>query len=342
MIAMKYKQSAPYTIKIELTEGCNLRCSFCGIHGIREKAGNFKFLTVKTADTIASEIAKAGWKSKLELTMHGEPLMNPNYLEIISILRDYLPKNQIMISTNSLPLLRSPGIQQSILNIFSAGTNLLVIDCYDAAIKAWSQIPKLKLKDIIVTKYPGGPAPNQRFPRKEKRLILIEDLGHVHVSVANVSALMKEDMNKPGKSGRLGNRIISNHVGAAAPRLKVSYQQRCARPFRELCTRFDGTVSLCCNDWRGEYKCGSLKRKTLEEIWQGPEFMAARRALYHRDRAALTPCDGCDNTSFRIGLLPDPQGVKTLPKLSKKDREMIKKATRGKPYTVPVLRPWES
>ena len=34
------KQSPPFCIQIELTEGCNLACSFCGIAHIRDNEYN--------------------------------------------------------------------------------------------------------------------------------------------------------------------------------------------------------------------------------------------------------------------------------------------------------------
>ena len=52
-------QEAPFTVQIELTEGCNLGCKFCGLRGMREKGTKpWKFLNIKTAKRIASEINK--------------------------------------------------------------------------------------------------------------------------------------------------------------------------------------------------------------------------------------------------------------------------------------------
>ena len=40
------KQQAPFCIKMEFTEGCNLRCNFCGLQGIRAPGEkNYKFMT---------------------------------------------------------------------------------------------------------------------------------------------------------------------------------------------------------------------------------------------------------------------------------------------------------
>jgi radical SAM protein with 4Fe4S-binding SPASM domain len=325
-----YKQEAPFTVKLEFTEGCNLKCVFCGIHGIREKPGNFKFFTPKLAARISKQIVEAGWNSKIECAMHGEPLMNPKYLEIIRAMRANMP-NQIMVSSNSIGLARPPGIKQSLADLFDAGLNVLVIDCYDVAEKVWSQVPDLAPEDVIVSHYPGGPSPNSRFPKTQKYLILIEDLAHAR----------SEDEDGV-QSGKLGNRIITNHIGAAAPlRSDLPWAKRCARPFRELSVRYDGQVLLCCNDWRGEFRCGDLRTEHVRDVWQNAQFRAARKMLYHRDRAGIKVCSKCDNVSFRVGLLPDKMGQVELGHPTKKDRMIVKEAERGRSMTLTVLRPWE-
>ena len=327
---MRYQQEPPFTIKLEYTEGCNLKCVFCGIHGIRAKPGNYKFMSVKLAERIAKQIAEAGWNSKIENAMHGEPLMNPKYLEITRTLKENMP-NQIMVSSNSLALARPPGIQENLRLLFETGLNLLVIDCYDVAEKVWSQIEDLAPEHVIVTHYPGGPAPNKRFPKKEQRIVLIEDLAHAQ----------QLDDDHGFQYGKLGNRHITNHIGAAAPlRPDLPWQKRCARPFRELSVRYDGRVLFCCNDWRGEVQVGDLRKEHIADVWNNEVFHSGRKLLYNRDRKDINICAKCDNVSFRVGFLPDKKGVKDLPKPTKRDRDIMKDAA-CRPMTKAVLRPWE-
>ena len=45
-------QEAPFTVQIELTEGCNLGCNFCGLRGMRENGTKpWKFLSIKNSKT---------------------------------------------------------------------------------------------------------------------------------------------------------------------------------------------------------------------------------------------------------------------------------------------------
>ena len=82
-------QDPPNSIQIELAEGCNLACSFCGIQSIRENGADgpdnthgkasapYKYLSIERAKSICARIKEAGWNPRLEFAMHGEPTMHP-------------------------------------------------------------------------------------------------------------------------------------------------------------------------------------------------------------------------------------------------------------------------
>src|SRR3990167_11135185 len=129
---MTYKQEPPFAVQIELSEGCNLYCDFCGLQGIRTiKEKNFKFMTMATAANIADQLAKYKWTARLEFAMHGEPTMNPNYIDIIKRFRKVLPRSQIMMTSNGGGLLRPPGVVDSLIELFEAGLNIFAFDAYE-------------------------------------------------------------------------------------------------------------------------------------------------------------------------------------------------------------------
>jgi hypothetical protein len=162
--------------------------------------------------------------------------------------------------------------------------------------------------------------PNSRFGYKAKLFIRVKD-----ISIAEDGTHAK----------------LFNHCGAAAEPLNKPLRKRCAFPFREISIRWNGNVALCCDDWRGQYKCGNAVELGLNTIWQGPEFAAARRFLYQADRGSLTPCNVCDATSYRVGFLPDKMVKKTLPPPTDADRKVASAASAGESYADVVKRPWE-
>jgi MoaA/NifB/PqqE/SkfB family radical SAM enzyme len=329
-----YRQAPPYCVQIELTEGCNLRCPFCGLNGIRGKENNFKFLTLEIAERIAFDMAKHGWNSRLEFAMHGEPTMNPGHVEIVALFRKHLPRNYMLMESNGGGLLKNP--LGSINELFNAGLNTLALDEYQnikLVPKVWEKLedefmaaPNTPVlgdlfdKAVTACKYPDdGPIANPHQRRNFRRLIWIRPI----------------DVSTEGTHSSL-----SNHCGAGLPPNSNAEGHRCAKPFRELSFRWDGAVTICCNDWRGDMPVGSITELSIEEIWHHPRMEAMRRMLYHGDRSRGA-CIGCDYKSYRPGLLPDHKGQATLPEATKEDERIIDEMLRNGPLTAPVLRPWE-
>lgn len=51
------------------------------------------------------------------------------------------------------------------------------------------------------------------------------------------------------------------------------------RPDERLHIRADGSVVLCCQDWRGEVVLGSLTSQSIEELWNGSAYEGIRRKI---------------------------------------------------------------
>lgn len=326
----KYRvQEPPFTIKLELCEGCNLRCAFCGLQGIRaEREKNYKFMTPDNAAHIAAQVAASGWRTRWEFTMHGEPTMNPAFVQCIAQVRSALPRAQLMLTSNGGGLLRRPGPVEQIRDLFNRGLNILALDDYEGA----NIVPKIRealrgLNDpleIPVYEFPTDPrgSPYKKRDARFRMITIMRDIAKTQNSAGGVRA------------------HLSNHCGAAAPLNERMAGKRCARPFRELAIRWDGNVGLCCNDWRGAYKCGNVLTQGVEAVWQGLAMNAARRKLYAGQRD-FGPCRGCDSHSYRLGLLPDPAGKARLPRANPEDARIIAAACAPPSYTAPVLREWE-
>jgi len=320
------KQEPPTTVKLELTQGCNLRCPFCGIAGIQEKqAQGFSFATVDTIQSVVEQMARAGWNSRIELAMHGEPSLNPDFVQIISVIRTYLPRASIMMTSNGAGFLPRHTTVAKLRAAFEYGLNILALDDYkDARI-----VPKIRdaLREanaplpFKVWEYPDQQEGNPHRRRKfnEHDLCFLTDI---------------RDASK-GTHARL-----NNGGGQAAPPNDRMAGKRCARVFRELSVRWDGNAAICCNDWSGRYRCGSVTRDGLQIVWQSAAMNAARQKLI-RGQRDFGPCRGCDSFSYRVGLLPDPMGKAKLPEPDAWTDETITAALAGDPYTPVVRRPWE-
>jgi MoaA/NifB/PqqE/SkfB family radical SAM enzyme len=308
------KQEAPFCIQVELTEGCNLFCSFCGIRGIRRKPGDYRFLSLKNARSIAKSIASTGWNSRIEFAMHGEPTRNPLFMKIIKAFRNALPNNQLAILTNGVGLVKNP--RQIVSQLFQNGLNIIAIDDYKT--NPFSE--KIK-KRVDGYWYPDvDMSPHAKYKINETAVIYIRDI-------------------TTAKSG--GHSTINSHCGCATPPPLAYLPKRCAKPFRELSIRYDGHIAICCNDWRGHYVCGNALDKPLIVIWNNERFRAVRKMLYWHNRN-FVPCMWCDAISYRVGLLPDKMGKKELAKPNSKDLKIIdRNPHKNHPLAPVVQRKWE-
>jgi radical SAM protein with 4Fe4S-binding SPASM domain len=317
-----YKQDPPFAVQVELTEGCNLYCDFCGLKGIRSKENkNWKFMNVATAVELSKQIAVAGWNSRIEFAMHGEPSLNPNVVDIVHAFRQVLPKNQLMMTSNGGGFVGRAG-KQKLNDVFEFGLNVLALDNYESANLVPKIISKIGENDIFdIYHYPQQKeaSPHKRWPRNTRALIIVKD-----ISVAEEGT----------------HATLNNHCGCGAPVNSNGTGKRCAKPFREVSVRWNGKIAICCNDWRGHYKCGDILETSIDKIWQDKPFQVARKFLYHGMRT-INPCEGCDATSYRVGLLPDKLGKETLPKPTKADKAKAASYASAASYTAPVKVDWE-
>lgn len=324
------KQTPPFAVQIELTEGCNLACSFCGLRGVKGKNGKpYKHMTQATLKRIASELRRVGWSSRIILSMHGEPTLHPNCTNAIRTLRKALPKAKISMMTNCFGIVHGSDPQskpnrklilERVNLLRKAGLNDLICDYYAPKGDAFYVEKSVTSVDAYDVQYLGDKG------------VPLYGSSHTQFRVL---------FNPPIQNNPAINRHLCNHCGAAGPLDRSWNDKRCARPFRELTFRYDGWAALCCNDFRGEYPIGNINEKTIEHIWYSKRFEAARKILYSGNRG-FKPCDGCNALSHRVGLLPDQKGQDAMPKPADMDWHTVEAvAGIAGPLATKVRRPWE-
>ena len=319
-----YKQHPPFLVEIEPTEGCNLGCSFCGLRGIRKNGTKpWKFMSVSDAKIIAKKIKDSAWKSRICFCGHGEPTLNPDLLEIIRVFRNELPKNKMQLISNGYGFKNGIfDINDFVKELKNIGFNDLVFDVYSNN-GDWTAIEGLKNFDIKII---GRDGENFNYDKKDLRVALYP----LQVD-SNVKIL----------------RVMDNHCGAAAQLdfSKKVVNKRCEKPFRYLFIRYNAFVCLCCDDFRGQYKIGSiLDFDRIDDLWNSPAFQSIRIMLMSDEHRKMKPCYGCNYHSIRPGLLPDPTGKDKdiMPKnISKEALETIKNCYDENGSTIIIKRKWE-
>lgn len=285
------KHIYPYNFQIELVEGCNRLCDFCGLWSIwnNPKERKFNFMSLELADKLSFDLNSWIKKGKrIEFAMHGEPTLNPDLLEIIKLFRKNYPTAQYQLTTNGV-LIKQQDID-FIQKVFEAGLNILVIDTYDTTYDEYKRIlSPINDKYIIFDFYNNitGIDIYGFNNNKLKAICLLNDLKY--------------------NTGKKLQRIILNHAGNSNPKtvspITSPLNKKCSRVYREMGIHWDGTIPICCIDWRHEFIIGKFPEENLETIWNSEIFELIRKLLFDKKRI-IRPCYSCDyKGGFRLGFL---------------------------------------
>jgi len=260
----------------------------------------YNFLTPQLAENIAKNLYEWLGKIRIEFSLQGEPLLNPNALDIISIFRKTLPKGQLQLTTNGDFFFSAGqhGINfPKVAQLFDAGINIVLMDYYGNAgsypvffkeLETFSSSAGISCYDF----YADGISPWRYRAPNIKEIIVVDKITR-HRSKTN--------------------RSINNQAGNAKPVFLEEYKDlvelpissRCSNPFRELVVKYDGVVAGCCMDWQREMVMGASEGEDLREIWLCRQFQLFRKFLWEKQRLVV-PCVRCDHKGQKVGLLLDP------------------------------------
>ena len=268
----KFKQ-----IYIEITNICNLNCSFCPKNS-RPK----KFMAIIEIDTITNEISPL--TNTICLHLMGEPLLHPNIKEIFEIcnkknLNIYLTTNGTLIKQN-LDLLKSGYVKRISISLhsFEANNNSNSLDNYLENVlysckeisdnsktyiefRLWNDTNAINAKNTLnkniiekINKIFGSNIITQNLQPKTR----ITD--KIYINFANVFEWPINTENKEKNS------------------IKFCYGLR--SHFGILC---DGTVVACCLDNEGKLALGNIFKSKISDILNTPRAINIYKGFTDRN-----------------------------------------------------------
>ena len=242
------------TVEINTTELCNRTCVFCPRHDPTVFPNRQLHLTTKGAETIAEELAENGYSGKVSFSGFGENLLNPDFVEIVSIFHYHLPQATLECNTNGDKL-----DVDYLKGLMRAGLDLLYINLYD------------------------GPEQMEHFDK------LIQE---AYVPANRYKYRMHwGDFEKHGLI--LNNRSgVIDWVGIEETDIKSLQGKPCHYPFYKMFVDWNGDVLFCSNDWGREHVVGNLLQQSLYDVWFSKPMNKIRRRLAKGDRSQ-SPCNKC-------------------------------------------------
>ena len=169
------RQGNPWTIKVELVEGCPLRCPFCGINGLGLARDEYHYADLAMVKAVIDDIASWSPRSRIEMAGRGEPTRHPQLEAILAHMRSRLSKTQLMMTTNGVDGLgRWAQFMARLQDL-----NVVIVDLYEPyglqlrmQIEAWaSQHQDWKLHDFEFDKF----SPWHNHGNKGHHIVMMPD-----------------------------------------------------------------------------------------------------------------------------------------------------------------------
>lgn len=286
--------ATPFSLYIEPTNWCNLGCRFCptGWKALRDRRPN-GMMPFDLFRRIVDQIGAFDARLKMvNLYKDGEPLLHKQFPEMVQYLRQADVVEKIWVTTNGFPL--SPELNARLAQCGLDYMRISVNHVTDAGYLDITQ-RKVKYDDLV-----AGVADMFERQRTFKIVAKILDTGFSPDEIAKFCADFEpitdyysiEYPHGWSASGTMDFKLGTDaNTFEGGPRVK---KVACPLPFYMLGINWDGTVSLCNEDWMHQTVVGDLKMETLKEVWNGERLRAARLMHLEGRRAENIMCGNCD------------------------------------------------
>lgn len=294
----------PFSIAIEPTTACNLRCPECpsGLRSFTRETGNLKQDFFRR---IIDELHKEVFY--LTFYFQGEPYINPQFLEMVryaqerGIYTSTSTNGHFLSDANARATIES-GLDRLIISI--DGTTQETYEAYRKQgklanvlqgtrnIVRWKRELKSKTPHIVFQFLVVRPNEHQISEVYE----LAKELGVDEVLLKTAQIYDYENGNDLIPTQDKYSRYALQEDGTY--RIKNQLLNHCWKLWHSCVITWDGLVVPCCFDKDAKYRLGNLQDKsgeqmpTFREIWRGAAYTKFRERLV-KGRAYIDICKNC-------------------------------------------------
>lgn len=288
----------PFSISIEPTTSCNLRCPECpsGLRAFTRPTGMLQTDFFRnTIDQLHRDL------TYLVFYFQGEPYLNPDFLDMVKYasakkiytatstnahyLTDENAKRTIESGLDRL-IISIDGTTQDVYQQYRIGGKLEKVLEGARNIVRWKKELKSKTPFIIfqflVVK------PNEHQIQEVQALGKQIGVDAVWLKTAQVYDY-KQDPN--GLIPTL-DKYSRYKKTASGTRFKGNLINSCWRLWQDPVITWDGLVAPCCFDKDATHRLGDLKTQSFAEIWRSPAYQAFRTKLWS-GRKQIDICANC-------------------------------------------------
>lgn len=273
--------SFPTHIDIEASSACQLRCPMCKTTEMYKS--NVIFSGVMDLDLYKKIIDDCTNEPlySIKLSWRGEPLLNPNIVEMISYAKNKRIKD-IAFLTNGERL--NPKLTEEMIN---AGLDWISISV-DGKGEIYNKIRKPAIFEETVEKIRNIRYYRERT-KKRKPLIRIQSV-HSAIKGKELEFLKFFD----GIADKV-NFIADQKRSINEKDYRLDPYYICPSPWQRMCISWDGKVVQCYGDYMEGNILNNVKEKNIKKIWHDKPFSELRELIKNCRRLDTKPCRTCSD-----------------------------------------------
>lgn len=255
-------------IYIEITNNCNLKCSFCS-----EVTRTRKFMGIQEFELILNKIKD--YTDYIYLHVKGEPLLHPNIIEFLELADKYNLKVNLTTNGTLFPKLakelgKSPSLNKINFSLHSENN----IDNYCENI--FESVKYLSDKTTKI--YRLWTLKNNCLD--DKSTTIVDKIKkYYNLSIETVEKIKNENNIKISstiyvdKDNEFQWPTITSHKSCGY----------CFALKTQIAILVDGTVTPCCLDSNGEINLGNIFNQELSEIIESDKYQKLKRSFQDRN-----------------------------------------------------------
>lgn len=302
-IKMRYRGTKvpygfPFTLSVEPTTACNLRCPECpsGLRSFTRPTGNLKSDFFKALiDQVHEHLIY------LIFYFQGEPYINPEFLEMVKyahnkgiytisstnghFLNDENARKTVESGLDRL-IISIDGVTQDVYEQYRKEGNLEQVIKGTRNIVKWKKRLKSSKPHLIFQFLVVGPNEHQI----EEVYALAKELGVNEVKLKSAQIYDYQDGHTLIPQQEKYSRY--RKVSEGRYELKTKITDECWKMWHSAVVTWDGKVVPCCFDKNAQYVMGDLKSLPLSEIWHSEEYSDFRAKLIS-GRKEIDICSNC-------------------------------------------------
>lgn len=291
------KLDFPDRITVELTNVCNVSCTFCPRNSVSMECG---YMSLKLYKKIIDE-ASGHLPIKLVIFFRGESLLHPDFIECV----EYAKKRgigPIQFATNGFALTKeiSDKLVDTGIDFISFSLDTLDPDIYSKS--RLSGNLKKSIENVI---YLSSLCKKRKTEGKHCPTLQVStiDLPEYRDGQEEFIDFFKNYVDivrvyyEHDDSGRFRDENVRKNVENSVPE-----RRPCRKVYTDMLIYWDGNLALCNYDWCGGLKGLNANEMTLQEIWNSETYENVRGMHDMCKFSEEIMCENCEH--WRIDYMP--------------------------------------